>query len=214
MMLLYYSFRARALLSGFLVFLLLCACNPVSARAPMCIALNLLDGINYNLFSYTDSTYTNSSLYFCAKNSPLQYHCSCPLLYRCAKKPDPWGRDIGYCTCCAWYIIMLFTIIGILAALSVLMLLYFLLCSNKWWFDGFPLPLKIKIPRRGPIVPCPPGPVFPSNLFQGYRPSQFSDVTPTEQPPREGISPLFRQTERNENQRPVFELLQQESLSR
>eukprot|EP00796_Vickermania_ingenoplastis_P007228 gene7229-5080_t len=191
-----------------LVLLLSLFARQAAAGAPMCVVLSGLSGLNSELLDESSIIFDSNELYFCSDDAPLVYHCRCPIMLKCATKKDLWGRNIGVCTCCRGFMTAFFIIIGCLLLLGVALLLYTLVCSNRWWCDGYPAPLRIKMPRRGPIVPCPPGPVLPRNLFQGYRRNHFLDVQPGNE--RESADPQLFQIASPQPQRPAFELLQQE----
>lgn len=201
------------MLSGFrplvaLLLVLFYSCVAVEAKSN-CLAMGVLQGINFNLFE--GFQYDNSSLYFCTSSSPLLYQCKCPILMKCEAKNDPWGQNIGQCVCCRGYVTFLFVVIAMLATTLLIILIYTIFCNGKWWCDGFPSPLRIKMPRRAAAAPCPAGPIVPRNLFQGYRNGHFVDIV--EQQQEETGEQLFHSSPHNPPGPPVFEVVNQESLS-
>lgn len=159
------------------VTLLFLLANPANASTPQCINLNNLNGLNYNLFGLTKEVYTSNDLLFCAKNAPPQYKCSCPTMYACREKPDPWGKNIGSCRCCAWYVVVLIVVLVVLFLASPIILLT-VFCKWKWYLTGYPPPLPLIVPRRGAMTRVPTGPSIPPHLFTEFHRRNFSEDEP------------------------------------
>lgn len=144
-----------------------------SAKGDLCITMNVMKGVNFGLFK--KGSYDNSSSYFCADGAPYQYKCRCSHQLTCSPAYDPWGRNIGQCSCCRPYVYILLIVIMLLSFFILAIVAYKVVCQNKWWCDGYPKPLRVAMPRKGYVAPCAPGPVFPPRLFEGYHDRQFID---------------------------------------
>ncbi|RNF04651.1 hypothetical protein TraAM80_04946 [Trypanosoma rangeli] len=138
-----------------------------------CRPIANLRGINPRILTMPTATFYLDNEYFCADKAPLQFYCQCGVVSICTKHEDPWGRDIGVCGCCPWWIIVLFILFGIVVVASVSTVLYVWFCRGKWWWDGYPPPIRFVMCRRGPSTVVPATGPLPPNLFRGYRISDF-----------------------------------------
>lgn len=151
--------------------------NPVEASESKCLKLIDLNGVNFNLFGLTDVSFTTTDLLFCSPDAPSQFKCTCPSIYSCHKKPDPWGKNIGSCECCAWYIILIIVVLVILMMVPPAILLT-VLCKKKWYLTGDPPALPLIVPRRGAMTRVPTGPSIPPHLFTEFHRHNFSEDEP------------------------------------
>lgn len=142
-----------------------------------CVSLDSLQGINRKLLASVKESYATNALLFCASTAPSQYMCSCPMFYACDEKPDPWGKNIGSCNCCSWYVILICITLVLLCLGSPIIFLS-VLCRKKWYLFGFPPPLPLIVPRRGAITRVLAGSSIPSHLFEEFSRQNFADDEP------------------------------------
>ncbi|ESL10309.1 hypothetical protein TRSC58_01961 [Trypanosoma rangeli SC58] len=162
-MILYYLFSALAVLFFSSTVLALELCRPIAS----------LRGINPRILDMPTAPFYLDNEYFCADKAPLQFYCQCGVVSTCMKHEDPWGRNIGVCGCCPWWIIILFVLFCAVVVGSIITVLYVWFCRGKWWWDGYPPPIRFVMCRRGPATVVPATGPLPPNLFRGYRISDF-----------------------------------------
>ncbi|KPI86457.1 hypothetical protein ABL78_4488 [Leptomonas seymouri] len=139
---------------------------------------DLLDyGVNRALLSTGSEIYYLNGYFFCADSAPAQYRCKCDLALACKEKLDPWGRNIGMCSCCRTWVIFCLIMFCIFFGLCISSSIYVLLLQGCWWCDGYVRPTAALIPRRGPTATCPPSLPLPDYLFRGYTSTDFVNVT-------------------------------------
>ncbi|RNF24689.1 uncharacterized protein Tco025E_02369 [Trypanosoma conorhini] len=172
------------ILYSFLVALVALFFSSVVSASDRCRPIEKLRGINPNILALPNVTFFLGNEYFCAENAPRQFHCQCSVASVCTKQEDPWGRDIGVCSCCPWWMIILFVVLGAVMVASVSTVLYVWCCRGKWWWDGYPPPVKFVMCRRGPATVVPTTGPLPPNLFRGYRISDFVSGAAEPQPTR------------------------------
>ncbi|KAH9577310.1 hypothetical protein LSM04_002342 [Trypanosoma melophagium] len=147
---------------------------------PRCRTIGALRGINYRALLDSNESYYSNEEYFCAATAPAQYHCGCSFSNTCLQKNDPWGRNIGVCGCCPWWLTAFFTFFAIFFLLSLAMGVYFWCCRGRWWCDGYPPPVQPLMCRRRPAIVAPAAAPLPPSLFRGYPAEAFvSDDPPT-----------------------------------
>ncbi|EKF33507.1 hypothetical protein MOQ_002630 [Trypanosoma cruzi marinkellei] len=147
-----------------------------------CRPIETLKGINQEILALPSGRFYAGYEYFCSDDAPRQLHCQCGVDTICKNKTDAWGRNVGVCACCPWWMIVLFAILSVVAVAAISIALYVWCCRGKWWFDGYPPPVKAIMCRRGAATVVPATGPLPPNLFRGYRTSEFVSE-PAEQTP-------------------------------
>lgn len=157
-------------------FAVLCCCVAANDE---CLALREMSHISRSESRAAGYQFDENGFYFCAATAPEQFRCDCSAAARCVAFQDPWGRDLGECVCCTWWVSMVFGFFLIMTILALLFGAYTCLCRNKWWCDGYPQAVMPRLPvRRNPVV-APSTMPLPPNLFRGYRTSDFTSGNQT-----------------------------------
>lgn len=149
-----------------------------AAAEDSCLVLNDITHMDKVVLKSLKYNFSNDGYYFCASSAPAQFSCSCGSTQTCTEFKDPYGRDLGECTCCAlWVYVLLLLFLGMLG-FSLLVAVYGCLCRGKWWCDGYPPPVVPLLARRGAPIVVPGQIPLPSNLFRNYRSRDFDSGLP------------------------------------
>ena len=155
--------------------LVLCLC-PIVVCSQLCPALKDVQQVSITAMTSAGYSVDGSGNYFCSDSAPASLQCSCSSSSICAAKADPWGRDIGMCTCCAQWVYVVLAVFCVLFGILMTIIAYGLCLRGKWWFDGFPPPITVQFPKRGAPTIAPAGASLPVHLFRGYRSQDFINV--------------------------------------
>lgn len=111
---------------------------------------------------------------------PEALRCTCQVGDRCKDHYDPWGRNVGRCACCAWWVYFLVAV-GLAGFAWVAFAFVWLFGFSKHWlFFAWAKPLpRIRWPSKVGVVECPRGMAFPHNTFGQYNSADFVDFDST-----------------------------------
>jgi hypothetical protein len=154
----------------------------VVATANLCSKLQDLAGVNIPDMQQHGYNIDPTQSYFCGPGAPQQFLCDCGVSATCSPYFDPWGNNLGVCSCCPSWVYGTITVFVFMVTLAIAVGIYACVCRGKWWCDGYPEPIEPLLPRRGPPVVAPASAPLPPNLFRGYRITDFVSEAPEEPP--------------------------------